>query len=455
MSFLSSTPVWLGPTSDLGAAFQHHSQVYRARAEFALDDASSEWLDALWNRARQPKQRVLLDLTERMLALLARPPNASAGFRAEFESLYEKAGGIAYPFAWAIRNARRAIAAEARDYMLECFDLGAIRQLEDAACGDPTLRSMLKIARNRLGPVSPHPALEALSEVFENYSEALIYQKLMERGGGRLRVQRIDDSSQSNPDFECWLRPADEGGSECELHFFIEVKTLNIVDASLRSRDMRDDAIDAHVNLEGQINEGRRFAFATNAVAPYLWWTKDGRRSPDPDYDRYSIRHVIETLIEKARSAFKRSQFERGPTLALVNLLRLPLPGPAGATLAHDIPDPENDEASISGTLWHVAFGDAGNEIHRAAEFEGAETSDGKLTKLGFLADEALAFPTPAMMFFVYLHGHYEFRGLYDARWVSSDGRWKKISTETVLSVICDEFNDRANSQTGKKCATC
>jgi hypothetical protein len=388
-----------------------------------------------------------------MLALLANAPNASAGFRDEFEGLYEKAGGIAYPFAWAIRNARRAITAEARDYMLECFDLGAIRQLEDAACCDPTLRSMVKIARNRLGQVSPHPALESLSEVFENYSEALIYQKLKERGGGRLRVQRIDDSSQSNPDFECWLQPADEGGSDGELHFFIEVKTLNIVDALLRSRDMRDDAIDAHVDLEGQIDEGRRFAFSASAVAPYLWWTKGGRRSPDPDYDRYSNRHVIETLIEKSRSAFKRSQFERGPTLALVNLLRLPLLGPAGATVARNIPDPNNGEASVSGTLWHVAFGDAGSEIHRVAEFEGAETSDGKLTKIGFLADETLAFPTPAIMFFDYLHGHYDFRGLYDARWVSSDGRWKNLSTEAVLSVICDEFNDRANSQTGKKFA--
>lgn len=208
MSLLSNTPIWNGLASDLGAAFAKHLQFGRVQPDFALNDVSSQWLDAMRNRSRLPGQQSVLAQTDRMLLLLADPAKYGAGFRAEFEALYEYCGAQAYPLAWAIRDARTAIAAEARDYTLECFDIGAIRKLEDESLFDASLKSLLQASRDRLGAAAPFPALDAVPEVFENYSEALIYQKLKERGAGRFSIQRIEDSSRSNPDFECWIRPS-------------------------------------------------------------------------------------------------------------------------------------------------------------------------------------------------------------------------------------------------------
>lgn len=109
--------------------------------------------------------------------------------------------------------------------------------------------------------------------------------------------------------------------------------------------------------------------------------------------------------------------------------------------------DPDNAGCFVSRTMWHLAFAAAGTPICRAAEFEGAETADGNLAKPGFLVDTAINFPTPGMILFNYRHGVYDFRGLYDASWASSDGTWTSKDTESVFRLLCDEFNDRADAK--------
>jgi hypothetical protein len=238
-----------------------------------------------------------------------------------------------------------------------------------------------------------------------------------------------------------------QGAPSQRLTFFIEVKTFNVVDAAWRLQDMREDALDAQVELERQANTGRKVAIAMHPIQPYHRFVKN--RGSDPEYDPYSVRDVICMLIDKAVSAFKVSQFERGPTFALASLLRLPLPGQGRNALAPYFYDPRHGGACVSGVLWQAVFGTAGAPIHRSPEFEGAGTVDGFLDKAGLLVDPARQLPTPGVIFFGHCRAGYCCRGLYDASWASLHG-WSNLETEAVLNLLCDDVNDRENTQVYK-----
>jgi hypothetical protein len=204
--------------------------------------------------------------------------------------------------------------------------------------------------------------------------------------------------------------------------------------------EIREAATDAQIEIERQLQDGKTIAMTEHEIAPYRPY------GSAPEYDARSVRAVIETLIEKASNNFKPSQFQMGPTFALANLLRLPLPGQGPNALAPFFYDPRFGGACVSGVFWHMVFGEFGAPIHQNPDFEGAGTSDGNLQKAGLLVDSSLTPLTPGVITLYFDQGAYRFNGLYDSRWKSGGHGWANIETEIVFDALCCDFNSKDNS---------
>ena len=106
---------------------------------------------------------------------------------------------------------------------------------------------------------------------------------------------------------------------------------------------------------------------------------------------------MIDTLREKSLGAFKEGQFKEGPTLALVVVDRLLLPGGMFDLAPYYYAD-FNDGGIRSGVLWHMAYGRSGTPIFRLPEFAGAKSLDGHLDRLGLFVDEMRPFWGPGLV---------------------------------------------------------
>jgi hypothetical protein len=371
-----------------------------------------------------------------MFELLGDPRAAGADFVTQFIEVYNAARQRAYPLSWAIQTEMDEFSGITGDYTLQCLDRGMLQLMDDEALIDPTMKTFVDEMLKRLQAESPRPQHEIYPEVLEIYSEALVYRLLKEQGGGRLKIKKVP---RDGPDFECVLRYGEPGTGDRDLIFYIEVKTLDIVDPVQRLPQVLDEGLDTAIELERQQLAGGKVAIAEQVIAPYR------KGDVDTAYDPRSPRLVIETLINKAGGNFKASQFKRGPTFALASLLRLPLPGQGSSTLAPFFYYPGRGGACISGVLWHMAFGEIGAPVHRLPEFEGAGTSDGKLERAGLLVDPAIQLAAAGLIVVHYDKGAYRFDGLYDAHWEDPENSWSNTETEIVLSVLCGRVNDRGN----------
>ena len=367
--------------------------------------------------------------------MLARPQTAGETFHQDFTALFEQAWRLAYPLARTLLEQRQKFAGIADDYTLGFFDLGIVRAIEDDAATDATARSFVNDMLQKLTALATMPGDAVLPGVFKSYSEALVYYLLKQRCGKRLWIEKIDDPDTSNPDFRCVLKVEDK-----LLEFFIEVKALNIATSPQRLPELTNESLDASIDLEGQLREGKKIATTTREVSPLQ------RAGTAKSYDPWSPRKLIEFLIEKACNNFKPSQFGRGPTFALANIIRLPVLDQGAHGLAPFFYDPLNGGACISGVLWHLAFGTLEAPMHRAPAFEGAGTLDGQLQRAGLLVDIANQLQTPGLVILHHEDGGYRLSGLYDPAWNDGVTGWSSNETEEVLALVCDVYNDRRNS---------
>ena len=427
-------------TTDLGTAFEQHVMTHRGNQQFALGYPETKWLNVMRNRATSGADQKLRDLTDEMLRLLANPQSIGGDFKPRFMCVYEEAGRRAYPLAWSLLDEHHAITDITRDYTLGCFDFGMVRRMEDEAVRDRSMQTFVDDMLRKLRAATNKPRHEVFRQVFDVYSEALVYRLLRERGGGRLTIEKIPETKVPSPDFACKLVTGDSG-EERVLQFFIEVKALDIVDAPQRLPDMLDEGMQVQIEIEQQQRAGRRVAIASSEIAPYR------RFRTEKGYDPRSIRQVIETLIDKAARNFKSTQFEHGPTFALANLLRLPLPGQGASALAPFFYDDLTGGACVSGVLWHMAFGQIGAPVHRWPDFEGAGTMDGELQRAGLLIDPAVNLPAAGLILLHHDKGSYRFDGLYEGQWTHEGAGWSDVEVETVIHSLCGDYNDRRNTR--------
>lgn len=434
---LADTPIWPVPggQTDLGIAFASHLTAHRANPDLTLGAPEFEWLDVLRDRAFRTGDATLTTLTDTMLGLLANPA-AHPAFQSDFMAAYEAARRHAYPLTRALVDEHHRLVGLSRDYTLGCIDLGQVRLIEDEATANTSLKEFVRDMRAKLAStkLARH---EVLRQVFDVYAEALICRLLRERLGGRLRIAKIPESSVPGPDFECELDVVRQGRPET-LRFYLEVKSLDIVAATQRLPEMMDDALDVQIELERQVNAGRRIAIAEGEIAPHQPF------GTSSDYDPRSTRLAVENIVAKAAGNFKNAQFQRGPTFALANLLRLPIPGQGVGTLTKAYDDPRFGPG-LSGALWHIAFGQVGQQIVRPEEFEGAGDDDGVLRRSGLLVDPAVALDTPGLIVVHWDHG-YRFDGFLDPAWTDG-GSWGAADTEEVIRSLCGDYNDAVDSR--------
>tara|TARA_R110002124_G_scaffold183401_4_gene350796 strand:+ start:17598 stop:18956 length:1359 start_codon:yes stop_codon:yes gene_type:complete len=435
---LANTAIWLPQHStDLADAFERFQASFRGQCIYAPGGVENSWLNALRDRALRHREQPLLDLTEQLLTLFTNP-TGSANFKEKAETAYREALLYAYPVSCALINEFHLHSGTTSDYTLNCFDLGQVRAIEDDALTDASMKVFAKDMLSKLNAQTKSPRHEVYRSVFDVYSEALVCRLLRERSGGRLQIKKIAETTQAGPDFECEL-DVEHNSQKQVLSFFIEVKALDIVHAPQRLPEILDEGMDVQIELERQLIKGRRVAMAEGVFAPHRGYGND------PDYDHRSIRVAIENLTGKAAGNFKNTQFRRGPTFALANLLRLPLPGQGAGTMSPFYYDPAFGGACLSGALWHMAFGEVGAPIHRAPDFEGEGTVDGTLQRAGILVDQALGLKTPGLIAFHFDQGAYRFDGFYDARWGSDEWNWNDPQTEEVMHALCGDYNDRTN----------
>ncbi|MBY5415359.1 hypothetical protein [Rhizobium leguminosarum] len=438
---LSQTPIGTEQSTDLGAAFSKHLKEYHFNDRFAVGTIDTGWLDAIRNRSNLQNDATLKRLADELLRLLRDPQRIGPDFKTIVEDAFQGARKFAYPLCTRLLAAIHNTASVSRDYTLSNIDLGQVRRMEDEALNDASMRSFVIDMLRHLDNKSGNPFTEVHRQVFDVYSEALVCRLLRERVGPNLKIEKVPESNVAGPDFRCVLHP--DGNVNEAIEFYIELKSLDVADASFRLKEMMDEGLEVELDLESQILDGARIAIAEGEIAP------NRRIGKDQDYDPRSVRKNIELLAGKACGNFKSKQFTRGPTFALANLLRLNVMPQGLGTLAPVFFDEANGGACISGVLWNVAFGNVGDPIHKPPEFEGEGTFDGQLKCAGLLVDPSLQLDAAG---FIVLHwdGGFRFDGFYDARWTHKSAGWSNLQVEEVLYALCEECNNRRNESAYK-----
>src|SRR5262249_29149776 len=146
------------------------------------------------------------------------------------------------------------------------FDRGMLQAMDDEAFMDTTMKTFVDEMLQKLQSKSPRPRHEIYRHVLEIYSEALVYRLLKEQGEGRLQIKK---TAGDGPDFECVLRYDERDNEERDLSFYIEVKTLDIVDPVQRLPQMLDEGLDAEIELERQQSAEKNVAISEQVIAPY------------------------------------------------------------------------------------------------------------------------------------------------------------------------------------------
>jgi len=204
----------------------------------------------------------------------------------------------------------------------------------------------------------------SLIEIKNTYSEAYILSKLQ----SLLHIDKIQEGDSKTPDFKARFRDED---------IFIELKSLNMLEGTIKHRDIMHDSLDSKIEAEEQINKGKNVGVGTTVIQPYY--------SNNKKYDPRSTRLVIESLIDKVNQNIKEQQYSLGDTVLLVDLSdQLPLISKPSEAIQEKYYD-DYGKTEVSGELWNVAFGKLGDQIYKPAEFEGAGNVDGELEKEGVL----------------------------------------------------------------------
>lgn len=435
----ANTPIGAEQPTDLGIAFSKHLKEYHFNDRFAVGTIDTGWLDAIRNRSTDDP--TLKQLTDQLLRLLQDPQRIGPSFKSTVEDAFQGARKYAYPLCTRLLTAIHNTAMVSRDPTLSNIDFGQVRRMEDEAKNDTSMESFVSGMLGLLDNKSGIALTEVYRQVFDVYSEGLICRLLRERASPNLTIEKVKETNNPGPDFRCVLRS--DRKQEEDIEFYIEVKSLDIVQAPTRIPEMMDEDMDVHLDLEAQLLSGARIAVAEGEIAP------NRGTGIDPDYDPRSVRKNIELLAEKASNNFKSKQFKRGPTFALANVLRLGLMPQGLGTLAPFFYEEANGGACVSGVLWNLAFGNVDDPIHKPPEFEGCGTFDGRLQRAGVLVDTSLNLDAAGLIVFHWDHG-YRFDGFYDARWTQSSAGWSNLQVEDALSILCDDYNDQRNESAYK-----
>lgn len=425
-----TTAIWDGPETDLGRAFAEKGQAWRG-----MGGVESTWLNGIRTRAQKVGPADLTGLTDTMLDLLQRAKDKAPELSASFSLAFEDAMRLAYPASALLLKEIQGGNSVGTDDTINAIDRGMVRQLEDLAVGDAVAKDFQIALMKRLRVPGRKRTPSWASSLYEEYGEALLYLLLRQRGGACLHVRKIPEGTGPSPDFECiWARPG-----QAALTFYLELKSLDVVGGASRRNEALSEALDASLRIEQQLASGKRIAMTERPLRTIE------PSNPDPEYDSYSVRHVIEAVSTKAAGAFKSQQFKHGPTFAVANVGRLGHvdQGPLG--VKPTFWDAEH-KVNLTGQWWSVAYGSIGSEVHRVPEFEGASSDNGKLRRDGLLVDPAVSLGAAGLVLVFGERSGYRMVG-FRAPSQPVSGTWSPADADAILGLICDAWNDQQDTR--------
>jgi hypothetical protein len=297
---------------------------------------------------------------------------------------------------------------------------GAVEKVSDASQRDKVLseynKNLLAIVSGNNFALDP----DKTNEFAQILGEAHFYLLCGNKG---ITLTRVKEGNDKTPDFKF----------EKEDMYF-EVKTLSVVTGGSGIKKSLLDSLDAQIDIEMQLKQGKRIATGISVVQPY----------GDKPYQKGkgTITAVIETLIEKTRQNIKPGQFPNDKSFLVLNLSIIPPFRTENYVLRPAYCDDYMFTKAISGELWMMAFAYPGTPVLCTPEFEGKPCVESILEKVGILNDPNFDMISGILFMIHPWRRDSEIWGLYNyekyASWCDS----KPEIIETLIALTKDNWND-------------
>ena len=229
-----------------------------------------------------------------------------------FSELYENVYDAVFPATRAYLKVRHGVDKISSSHSLSVFDLETLHAFDLEAHRNDILYAFRNELTSRLNKIKGLNDVTGFSQAFEIYGEIIACLHL--RAYRCVQTDRLAErKGTKTPDFKCT--------SPDGKIFFVDVKSLDVVDGEPKNLAMLDDGLNAKVELENQFHSGKHAASAITEIAPF-------RKTGETDTcDPRSLIRVVDTLREESLQAFKAGQFADCLTFALAIADRLALPG--------------------------------------------------------------------------------------------------------------------------------
>ncbi len=300
--------------------------------------------------------------------------------------------------------------------VLNAFELSECESIDVHASTDKFVEEKRKLCLNNLSELLVDFASK-YKQAYEEYNEAVIYIALTKKF---TKVERVPEGATKTPD----LQIRDDG--EFPFQVYAEVKALSFLDGDLNYKEAQQSGVAARIDIEQQLAKGKRIAFGTTVISPFL----KNKKAP-------TTRELIEIYINKITQNIKRDQYSLGETVLIVDIKQLLL-GSNWDDSAVSIYMEYQFHSIASGVLWNAAFGKVGHPVYRPIEFEGKPNTDGELAKNGVLVENDCI---KALVFVTY-------KNFTEPRYIGFI-RTKDIDTPAGIftSKLCSFYNDEENSE--------
>ncbi|MFZ7090818.1 hypothetical protein [Primorskyibacter sp. 2E233] len=321
---------------------------------------------------------------------------------------------------------KRELLGTSSDYSLDSIDSVLLQGLERQASDDEDLRKILGEFKDRLSKKRGIQDTTASAQAYEIFGEAVAYSHL----SSKFKTRRLPTrQGVATPDFECHTR---EGKK-----FFVEVKSLEIVDGEFRLSELQEGALESQIDIDRQIAEGKKVAFGISETAPYRKFKEITGHSPH--------KQASETISKKLRGAFKSSQFNEGPTFGYAIVNKLIIPGGKNSITPYYTEKIYEDYCCMTGCVWMATFGTIGMLILDPYEFEGKGNVGGLLSVDGLFSGEA-SHPAQGLILSCKNLSEAWVAGLANPHAKMCDN-WGEDDTDQVLHELSGYINDATNER--------
>ena len=245
--------------------------------------------------------------------------------------------------------------------------------------------------------------------------ETHFYVLCIEHG---LNLGRVPEGKDETPDFKSLSDPAN----------YFEVKTPCLKGGEKAIAALMEQSYRGHLDIQDQLDSGRSIGFSEQEIRPYGGVEHEQQ-----------VSHMIKALQDKLRQNLHDGQFARVPTYLVCSLLMLTTCGTTAEILrpAYCSRGRYDYFQPITGELWMVAFSECGMLIQSEPEFEGKPSIEGKINRVGILADAEFNY-VAGIIFVVYdLSGKSRLLAILRSRDDVND---------SILKLVGHDWNDKEDS---------